>query len=80
MTVRFMGSDDHSMNTPAQVRPIKVDVKHDVSASGRDEGYSLTITKYAHGWSTGELTLENLAEIRDSIDRFLAQHPADNRT
>lgn len=51
---------------------MKVEVKHDVLHSGRDEGYSITIIKHAHGWSTGELTREHLVQIRDEIDRFLA--------
>lgn len=51
---------------------MKVVVKHDISASGRDEGHSLTITKHSHGWSTGELTREHLVQIRDTIDAFLA--------
>lgn len=52
---------------------MKVEVKHDISASGRDEGHSLTITKYEHGWSTGELSRANLVQIRDEIDRFLVR-------
>lgn len=52
----------------------KVVIKHDVSASGRDEGHSITLYKRdeSHGWSTGELSREDLAQIREAIDFFLA--------
>lgn len=52
----------------------KVVIRHDVSASGRDEGHSLTLHKHdeSHGWSTGELSQEDLAQIRDAINLFLA--------
>lgn len=55
----------------------KVIIKHDVSASGRDEGHSLSIYKHdeSHGWSTGELSRADLLQIAVAIIKFLATHP-----
>lgn len=53
---------------------IKIEIGHDISASGHDYGYSLIITRFSHGWSTGELTKEDLVKIKDEIAKFLKEN------